>query len=116
MFLPLELELGLLHRGVQILSYEVIRRGSIDFIGFRSTFSGALFFGRFLVILCCVCNHLGDLLGVGSAKRQLRKPLLYLNVSGGPKWFTSLVPADATSWPRIAQVERHDVLNCRTSG
>ncbi|SPE25178.1 hypothetical protein SBA6_100001 [Candidatus Sulfopaludibacter sp. SbA6] len=33
-----------------------------------------------------------------------RMILFYLNVSGVPKWFTSIVPAGATSWPCIAQV------------
>jgi hypothetical protein len=63
------------------------RRGSVDFIGLRSSILGALFCGRFLGILFVACDHLGDLLGVDSAKMQLRRILVLPHVSGVPKWF-----------------------------
>src|ERR1035437_8286648 len=49
--------------GSQILTREIIGRGSIDFMGLRSTILRALFSGRFTAILFLVRNHLGDLLG-----------------------------------------------------
>src|ERR1019366_8055123 len=49
--------------GSQILTREIIGRGSIDFIGLRSTILRALFSARFTAILFLVRNHLGDLLG-----------------------------------------------------
>src|ERR1019366_574675 len=58
----------------------------------------------FVAILFSVCNHLGDLLGVGSAKRQLRKLLFYPNIYGVPKWYTTLPPSHGQTQLRIAQV------------
>src|SRR5260370_37088753 len=81
--------------GSQILTVEVIRRGSIDFIGLRSNVFRALFDGRFLAMLSSVRNHLGDLLGVGSAKQQLRRTSVLPHVFGVPKWFTTLAPSKA---------------------
>jgi hypothetical protein len=46
------------------------------------------------------------LLGVGSAKRQLRKLLFYLNIYGVPKWFTTPSPSRGRPQVRIAQVKR----------
>jgi hypothetical protein len=51
-----------------------------------------------------VCNHLDDLLGVGSAKRQLRKLLFYPNLFGVPKWFTTLPPSFDHPQMHIGQV------------
>jgi hypothetical protein len=90
--------------GGQILTIEVIGRGSPNSIGLRRHVLHPLFHGRFGAILFSVCNHLGDLLGVGSAKRQLRKPLFYLNIYGVPKWFTALPPSCGQPQGRIAQV------------
>ena len=47
---------------------------------------------------------MGDLLGVGFAKRQLRKLLFYPNIYGVPKWYTTLPPSYRTPQGRIAQV------------
>jgi hypothetical protein len=47
---------------------------------------------------------LGDLLGVGFAKRQLRKLLFYPNLCGVPKWYTTLPPSYRKQQGRIAQV------------
>jgi hypothetical protein len=47
---------------------------------------------------------LGDLLGVGFAKRQLRKLLFYPNICGVPKWYTTLPPSYRKQQGRIAQV------------
>lgn len=60
--------------------------------------------GRFAAILFLVCNHLGDLLGTGSAKWLLRISLLYPNVCGVPKWFAMLPRLDAHPRTCIAQV------------
>jgi len=79
--------------GSQILTGEVIGRGGIDSIGLGRNLFRTLFHGRFGAILFSVCNHLGDLLGVGSAKRQLRKLLFYPNYYGVPKWFIALPPS-----------------------
>src|ERR1039457_3842230 len=46
----------------------------------------------------------GDLLGVGSAKRQLRTLLFYPNIYGVPKWYTTLPPSYRTPQGSIAQV------------
>jgi hypothetical protein len=46
----------------------------------------------------------GDLLGVGSAKRQLRTLLFYPNIYGVPKWYTTLPPSYRTPQGRIDQV------------
>src|SRR5439155_21265985 len=88
----------------QILTVEVIGRGTIDFIGLRSNVVRTLFDGRFFAMLFSVRNHLGDLLGFGSAKRQFRYSLLYPNVYGVPKWFAMLPPSDVHPHRRIAQV------------
>src|ERR1039457_7046922 len=58
----------------------------------------------FVAILFSVGNHLGDLLGVGFAKRQLRKLLFYPNLCGVPKWYTTLPPSYRKQQGRIAQV------------
>src|ERR1700733_13775918 len=92
--------------GGQIPTREIILRGGIDFIGFRRTALRALFSGRFAAILFSVCNNLGDLLGIGSAKRQLRKLLFYPNFYGVPKWFTMHPPSRGKPQVRIGQVSR----------
>jgi hypothetical protein len=79
--------------GGQILAVKVIGRGRPDFIRLRGDFLRALFYGVFVAILFSVCNHLGDLLGVGFAKRQLRNILLYPNIYGVPKWYITLPPS-----------------------
>src|SRR5580700_7702105 len=89
---------------LRIIQVEVKRRGSIDSIRFRHTALRALFSGRFPAILFSVCNHLGDLLRVGSAKRELRKLLFYPNLYGVPKCFTTLPPSCGKPHVRIAQV------------
>src|SRR5438876_1586884 len=95
----------------QILTVEVIGRGTIDFIGLRSNVFRPLFDERFFAMLSSVRNHLGDLLGVGFAKRQLRNSLLYPNVYGVPKWFAMLSPSDQTPRRRIAQVKAPDEID-----
>src|ERR1019366_5727054 len=90
--------------GGQILAVEVIGRGRPDFIGFRGDFLRALFYGVFVAILVSVCNHLGDLLGVAFAKRLLRKLLLYPNIDGVPKWYTTLPPSHRNPQGRIGHV------------
>src|ERR1017187_5255709 len=89
----------------QILAVEVIGRGRADFIGFRRDLLQALIYGGFVAILFSVCNHLGDLLGVGFAKRLLRKLLFYPNINGVPKWYTTLPPSCRKPQGRIGQVE-----------
>jgi hypothetical protein len=59
----------------QIPTVEIIRRGRADFIGFWGDPLQGLIYGDFVVVLSSVCNHLGDLLGVGFAKWLLRKLL-----------------------------------------
>src|ERR1039457_482955 len=71
--------------GRQILPVEVIGRGGTDFIGLRRSLSGALFRGAFIVLLLSVRHHLGDLLRVDSAKRQLRDSPLQPNYLRGPQ-------------------------------
>src|ERR1700689_786662 len=90
--------------GGQILTGEVIRRGSIDFIGFRRHLMRPLSYGGFGAILFSVCNHLGDLLGVGLRSRNLRKLLFYPSIYGVPKWFTTPSPSRGKPRARIAQV------------
>jgi hypothetical protein len=46
-------------------------------------------------MLFCVLNHLGDLLGIGSARGRLRRILVCPNVFRGPKWFNTLTSSDA---------------------
>src|ERR1022692_2857393 len=90
--------------GGQILTVEIIRRGRADFIGFRGDLLQALIYGGFVAILFSVCNHLGDLPGVGFAKRLLRKLLFYPNINGVPKWYTTLPPSCRKPQGRIGQV------------
>src|SRR5450755_476650 len=71
--------------GRQILPVEVIGRGGTDFIGLRRSLSGALFRGAFIAMLISVRHHLGDLLRVDSAKRQLRDSALQPNYLRGPQ-------------------------------
>jgi len=47
---------------------------------------------------------LGDLLGVGFAKRQLRRILLYPNIYGVPKWYIKPPPSYRKPQGRIGQV------------
>src|ERR1017187_4537484 len=90
--------------GSQILTVEVVGRGSVDSIGFGSRAFGALFLGRFLVILCLVCNHLGDLLGSVLRSANFAELLFYPNVSGVPKWFSSRLSSGRRLITCIAQV------------
>src|SRR5450631_2044786 len=71
--------------GRQILPVEVIGRGGADFIRLRRSLSGALFRGAFIVMLISVRHHLGDLLRVDSAKRQLRDSPLQPHYLRGPQ-------------------------------
>src|ERR1035437_6801858 len=64
----------------------------------------ALLYGGFVAILFSVCNHLGDLPGVGFAKRQLRKLLFYPVIYGVPKWYTTVPPSYRKPQGRIGQV------------
>src|ERR1022692_4006657 len=94
--------------GSQILTVEVVGRGSVDSIGFGSRAFGALFLGRFLVILCLVCNHLGDLLGSVLRSANFAELLFYPNVSGVPKWFSSRLSSGRRLITCIAQVSVGD--------
>src|ERR1700694_1314459 len=98
--------------GGQTLTGEVIGRGSIDFIGFRTTVLGTLFFGRFLVILDPVCNHLGDLLEGRPAKLRPSQNFCFTSMfRGSPNGSTLTVPQGATSRPCIAQVQHNLVAD-----
>src|SRR5262249_19923780 len=44
----------------QMLTFEVIRRGSPDFVGLRDIFSGPLSGGPVIAMLCFVVHRLGD--------------------------------------------------------
>src|SRR5450759_2043735 len=56
-----------------------------------------------------------DELGVGSAKRQLRKLLFYPNIYGVPKWYTTLPPSHGQPQLRIAQVPVKSAIPQRSS-
>ena len=70
--------------GGQILAVEVIWRGRPNSIGCRRYLLRALFYGGFVAILFSVCNHLGDLHGVGFAKRPLRNFCFTPKFTGSP--------------------------------
>src|ERR1035437_7754388 len=56
-------------------------------------------------MLFSVRHHLGDLLGVGLGKCDLRRPSVLPHVFGVPKWFTTLLPPPAGLSQCIDQVE-----------
>src|SRR5450759_2211929 len=90
--------------GSQILTIEVIGRGSIDFIGSGAPSCGPCFTGvlrlSFFLSVTIWVTSLGSVLRSGN----FAELLLYPNIHGVPKWFTALPPAGAGSSQCIDQV------------
>src|SRR5450756_2031140 len=81
----------------------------MDFIGPRRGLLRALFYGGFAAILISVCNHLGDLLGVGLRSSQLRKVSVSPHDNGVPKWLGISSASAGRLLPCIDRVEGHRV-------
>src|SRR5664279_2911181 len=89
---PTSLPLGTDHRRGEILTVEVERGGSHDFIGFRNIYLRALLGAGFAAMLLFVLHLLGDLLEIGSRTCYFAASLFYNRISRVPKGFASLAP------------------------
>src|ERR1035441_9860363 len=78
--------------GGEILTVEVERRGSRDFIGFRNICLRALPGAEFAAMLLFVLHLLGDLLEIGSRSCYFAASLFYNRISRVPKGLPSSEP------------------------
>src|ERR1039458_880569 len=78
--------------GGEILTVEVERGGSRDFIGFRNIYLRALLGAEFAAMLLFVLHLLGDLLEIGSRSCYFAASLFYNRISRVPKGFASSAP------------------------
>jgi len=78
--------------GGEILTVEVERGGSRDFIGFRNIYLRALLGAGFAAMLLFVLHLLGDLLEIGSRSCYFAASLFYNRISRVPKGFASSAP------------------------